>query len=165
MKFNFRYDTGRNTEYNQRIGEMCEYILNLNYGDTVSFYKCGEILKYNIDDEKENKKFKSTMSRVKNFLIDYGYVLKNITGVGYYILKPKQISGYCYHTYILRTENLLDKSNRILAHVDGTELSDIRKEEHENMFNLNSNVIDSINTTIENSEYFRNKSYYDNLED
>ena len=165
MKVNFRYDTGRNTEYAQRIAELVEIILDMNYGDTVSINKCASTLHYNIEDEKEKKKFQSTMSRVKNYLIDYGYVLKSIVGVGYYILKPKQISGYCYHTYIRRTENLLNKSGRILNHVAQSELSDIRKEEYNNVCDLNLDVTNAIDTTIENSEYYDKKSYYDNLED
>ena len=31
MKVNFRYDTGRNTEYAQRIAELVEIILDMNY--------------------------------------------------------------------------------------------------------------------------------------
>jgi len=165
MKVNFRYDTGKNTEYNQRIAELVELILDMDYGETISHNKCASILHYNIENEKEKSKFQSTMSRVKNFLIDYGYVLKSIIGVGYYILKPKQISGYCYHTYIKRTENLLNKSGRILNHVAQSELSDIRKEEYNNVCDLNLDVTNAIDTTIENSEYYDKKSYYDNLED
>ena len=165
MKVNFRYDTGRNTEYNQRIGELCEIILDMEYGDTVSIDKCASVLHYNIEDEKEKKKFQSTMCRIKNYLIDYGYVLKSIAGVGYYILKPKQISGYCYHTYIRKTENLLNKSGRILDHVAQSELSEIRKEEYNNVCDLNLDVTNAIDTTIENSKYYNKKDYYDNLED
>ena len=165
MKPNFRYDSSYQPEFKQRIQEAVEYILERNYGDTISFSTLGKLLHYNIDDEVENKKFKSTMGRVKNFLIDKGYVLKSIPGVGYYILKPKQISGYCYHTYIRRTENLLNKSGRILSHVAQNELSEIRKEEYENVCDLNSDVINAIDSSIENSKYFNRKNYYDNLED
>jgi len=165
MKVNFRYDTERNTEYKQRMAELIETILEMNYGETIGFNKCASILHYNIEDEHEKRKFRSTMSRVRNFLIDYGYVLKNITGVGFYILKPKQISGYCYHTYIRNTENLLNKSSRILRHVEQNELSGIRKEEYHNVCDLNKDVINAIDTTIEKSQYWNNKKYYDNLED
>lgn len=165
MKSNFRYDSNYETEYKQRIQETIEYILDKDYGKTIEFYVLSKLLHYNIDDEKENKKFKSTMARVKNFLIDYGYVLKSITGVGYYILKPKQISGYCYHTYILRTENLLNKSDRILKHIDSSQLSNIRKEEKQEVTNLNTEMINTIDTTIENSQYYKKKQKYDSLED
>ena len=165
MKVNFRYESNYNSEYKQRIQELVEYILDLNFGETISFEKAGYILKYNIEDEKEYKKFRSTMQRVKNILIDYGYVLKTITNVGYYILKPKQISGYCYHTYIRKTEKLLGKSSRILQHTKTSELSEIRKEEYDNVCDLNIDLITNIDNTIENSNYYNKKYYYDNLDD
>lgn len=165
MKANFRYDSRYQSEYKQRIQELVEYILDKKYGETISFEEASLILHYNLEDEKENKKFRSTMGRVKNFLIEYGYILKSIAGVGYYILKPKQISGYCYHTYIRKTENLLGKSARILQHTEKTELSNIRREEYNNVCNLNIDVASAINTTIENSKYYNKKEYYDNLKD
>jgi len=165
MKVNFRYDSGYDSEYKQRIQEIVEFILSKNYGDTITNTEASKILKYNIYDETELKKYKNTMCRVKNFLIDYGYVLKSIVGIGYYILKPKQISGYCYHTYVLRTENLLNKSARILSHVDTSELSENRMEELNDVKDLNLDVTNAIDTTIENSRYFDKKSFYDNLED
>ena len=165
MKPNFRYDSRYNSEYKQRIQELVEYVLNKNYGDTISFEKACYLLKYNFDNEKEYKKFKSTMARVKNILIDYGYVLKTITNVGYYILKPKQISGYCYHTYVRRTENLLEKSSRILAHIETINLSEDRKEEYDNMCDLNADLIENIAGTIDVSKYIARKSYYDSIED
>lgn len=165
MKPNFRYDSSYQSEHKQHIQEAIEYILDKNYGDTIGFISLANLLHYNIDDEKECKKFKLMMSRIRNILIDYGYVLKSIVGVGYYILKPKQISGYCYHTYIKKTENLLNKSDRILNHVAQSELSEQRKQEYNDVCELNSDVINAIDTTIEKSNYFYNKEYYDSLED
>lgn len=165
MKQEFRYEGAYNSEYKQRISELIEYILNSEYGTTIEFSKVASILHYNIEDEKELRKFRSTMARVKNILIDYGYVLKTIVNVGYYILKPKQISGYCYHTYMRRTENLLSKSNRILQHTKTYDLSQDRKKEYAEVCDLNADLITNIANTIENSEYYGNKSYYDRLND
>jgi len=165
MKMNFRYEGEYNSEYGQRKSEVIEYILNKKYGETISFDTLAHILHYNLEDEKENKKFKTMMSRIKNILINYGYVLKSIAGVGYYILKPKQISGYCYHTYIRRTTNLLDKSSRILKYTDTSELSEIRKEEYDDIVNLNLDVTNAIDTTIESSSYYNKKKDYDNIKD
>ena len=165
MKVNFRYEGVYESEYKQRISELVEYILNLQYGDTISFEKAGYILKYNLENEKELRKFRSTMARVKNILVDYGYVLKTIANVGYYILKPKQISGYCYHTYIKRTENLLAKSDRILSHTKTSELSEERMKEYGEVCGLNSNLTYSIQHTIRDSAYYHNKNHYDSLED
>ncbi len=165
MKPNFRYDSRYESEYKQRIQETVEYVLDKKYGDTISFESLAKLLHYSLEDEHETKKFKSTMGRVKQFLIEKGYILKSIAGVGYYILKPKQISGYCYHTYIRRTKNLLEKSGRILKYTDQTELSEIRQEEYDNVCDLNLDTMSAISTTIENSKYYANKHYYESLED
>ena len=161
----FRYDSRYQSLKKQNMQEAIEFILNHNYGETFTFQSIATILGYNIDDEKEKFKFRSMMGRIKSFLVDYGYILKGVTGVGYYILKPKQISGYCYHTYIRHTEDLLKKSDRILSHVDLDELSEIRKEEYDNVKTLNYDVFENVDNTIDESEYFKKKSYYDNLED
>ena len=115
--------------------------------------------------EKEARKFKSTMVKVKNFLIDYGKILKTISGVGYYILKPKQISGYCYKTYITITSKILSKSERILKHVDREELDEPRTEEYENIKSLNQELQEAIEGTINSSVYYSRKDYYNSLED
>lgn len=165
MKLNSRYDSRYDSEYKQRIQELVEHILDKDYGQTISNEEASKILHYNIDSEEEFKKYKSTMARIKNFLIDYGYILKSIAGIGYYILKPKQIAGHCYRTYIVKTQRLLGKSDRILTHTDKTELSDIRKEEHANVLQLNTAVNAGIWNTIQASGYYKRKTYYDNLED
>lgn len=165
MKPNTRYDSRYSSEYKDRIAELVEFILDKNYGEVVLNSELSKILHYNIDDEKEFAKFKSTMCRVKNFLVDYGYILKSVSGTGYYILKPKQIAGHCYHTYIVKTQRLLDKSDRVLNHTDGTQLSEIRKEEFNNVLELNTVLNDKIWETIKHSGYYDRKAYYDSLED
>lgn len=165
MKLESRYDSRYNSEYKQRIQETVEYILDKKYGSTINFDKLAKILHYNIDDEQEFKKFKSTMGRIKTFLVDYGYILKSIGGIGYYILKPKQISSHCYRTYVTKTQRLLDKSEYILEHTDQLELDDIRLEEYRNMLDLNKNLIKEMENVIVTSGYYMRKKYYDNLED
>lgn len=161
----FRYDTSYDSRCKLYIQETVEFVLNHNYGDTIPFETIANMLHYNIEDEKEKRKFNSAMSRIKNFLVDYGYILKSIRGVGFYILKPKQISGYCYHTYIRRTQNLLDKSERVLNHVDTHEMSTIRKKEHEEVIQLNENLGTAIKNEIIGSDYIVNKEEYDALND
>lgn len=166
MKFEARYSNSRyNSEKEQYIQELTEKILDMNYGETIEFEECARILHYNIELEEEAKKFKSMMAKIKNFLIDYGYVLKTIGGIGYYILKPKQISGYCYKTYMTKTSRLLAKSERILNHTDETELSDTRMEEYENAKMLNQELQEAIEGTINSSVYYSRKDYYNSLED
>ena len=165
MKQNFRYESRYERSKKQKIQETVEYILSFNYGQTIQYETLSQKLGYNYDDEQEAHKFKSTMSRIKNFLIDYGYILKNIGRIGYYILKPKQISGYCYRTYVQRTFGLLEKSERILGHTKESELSDIRLKELNEMKVLNKSVQSSIGKTIKESAYNKNKHVYDNLKD
>jgi hypothetical protein len=165
IKLESRYDSRYESEYKQRIQETVEYILDKNYGDTLSNIDLGRMLHYNIDNDEEFKKYKSTMSRIRDFLIEYGYVLKGVPGVGYYILKPKQIAGHCYRTYIKKTTRLLTKSDRILSCTDKTQLSDIRKEEHANVHELNTVLNNDIWNTIKASGYYKRKTYYDNLND
>lgn len=161
MQVNYRY----NSKNEMKIQDACTYILDKSYGDTISFEQLANLLKYNLEDETEKKRFKNVMSKVKNILINYGYVLKTITGVGYYILKPKHISSYCYRTYIDKTKTLLEKSERILVHVDQKELSEIRKKEYSEMTELNQQLYGEIGLVVEGSEYGRNRAYYNSLED
>lgn len=161
MEVNYRYSTKREDQ----IRDAVEFILEKDYDTTIEFGKLAEIMHYNIEDEVEEKRFKNTMARVKNILIDHGYILKTITGVGYYILKPKHISSYCYRTYVDRTKLLLEKSERILKHVDRTELSDVRKKEHSQMQDLNQQLYGEIGLVVEGSDYGRNRHYYNNLKD
>ena len=165
MEQNFRYDSRYNSLKKRELQETIELILDKNYGETILFEQLSKILHYNLDDENEKRKFRSAMARVKNFLIDYGYVLKTITNVGYYILKPQHISSYCYRTYIDKTKVLLEKSERILKHTDKSELSDIRKKEHEEMTDLNQQLYGEIGLVVESSEYGKNRIYYNSLED
>lgn len=162
---NYRYDSRYESKYKLNMQKAIEYILDLDYGDTVTFATMGQILGFNLEDEKEFKKFRSTMARVKNFCIDYGKVLKTITGIGYYVMKPKQIPSYCYRTYIRKTMDLIAKSERILTHTDTNELSEARTNEYNEVKKLNADVDETIWNTIEESTYFKNKNYYDSLGD
>lgn len=161
---NFRYEGTYESKKKQNIQEVVEFILEQNFGTTVSDTDLAKILRYNIADEEEYHKYKTIMSRVRNFLLQYGYVLKSISGIGYYILKPAQISSHCYKTYVKRASRLYDKSSYILDRVDQTELSKDRKEELESMMKLNKQLIDNVWNTISESKYYSRKDYYDSLE-
>ena len=165
MKRNFRYEGERNSQYKERIQEVVEFILDKDYGSTLTHNELSKMLHYNIDDEIEKRKYKSTMARIKNFILEYGYVLKSINGIGFYILKPSQISQHCYRTYIQRSRKIYDKSEYILEHTDKSDMSDIRREEINNMMEMNKQLIKNAWETIKESAYYSRKAYYDNLED
>lgn len=162
---NFRYDSRYQSLRKRSMQEAIEFILDKQYGETIQFEQMARVLGFNIDDEGEYRKFRSAMARVRNFIIDYGYVLKSISGVGYYILKPKHISSYCYRTYIDRSKVLLEKSQRILNRVDETDMSDVRKQEHQEMLTLNQDIYNGMGLTIETSEYGQKRAFYNNLDD
>lgn len=165
MKINFRYNSRYESKYKQNIQETIEFILNKKYGETLYLTDLEKIMGYNINDEKELKKFKSQMGKVKNFLINYGYILKPVIGVGYFILKPQHIPNHCYRTYVTKSQRMLDKSLKILDHTDKTKLTQPRLEELTNMANLNNQLIESMQNTIDNSAYYSRKEYYNSLGD
>ena len=164
MKQEFRYIGVYESKKKQNIQEIVEYILTKKYGDTLFHNDLAKRLGYNIDEEEEKKKYDSTMSRVKKFLIQYGYVLKGISGIGFYILKLTQISQHCYRTYIKSASKLYDKSAYILDKTDKTNLDFDRSEEIQNMISLNKQLIENAAKTIEESAYYSRKEYYDSLE-
>ena len=165
MKRDLRYVGEYNSKKKQNIGEVIEYVLSFNYGTTLENTELGKILGYNINDEEEFLKYKSTMNRVRNILINYGYVLKGVPGIGYYILKPNQVSNHCYRNYIKRAGRTLDKSVYILEHTDKTELNVDRMEELNNLVELNKEIVDNMWKNIRESAYYSRKDYYDSLED
>lgn len=165
MNNDFRYQGERDSKKKQNIQETVEYILDKKYGSTLTHNELANLLQYNIDDEEEFKKYKSTMARVKNFLLDYGYVLKGISGVGFYILKPTQISNHCYRTYVKKASRMYDKSAYILKRTDKTEMNEIRLEEIKNMMDLNKQLIENAWKTVKESPYYSRKDYYNSLED
>lgn len=165
MNTNFRYEQERDSKNRQNIQEVVEYILGREYGTTLLHHELSKMLRYNIDDEIEYMKYKSVMQKIKNFLIQYGYVLKGIGGVGYYILKPSEISRHCFKTYINKSVRMYDKSMYVLERTDKDDLSDVRKEELNNLMELNRELISKTERLIQVSPYYSRKAYYDNLED
>ena len=165
MKQNFRFEQINHSAKKQNKQEIIEFILNKEYGTTITNEELGKLLRYNIEDEEEYKKYKSLMSRIKSFLLNYGRVLKGISGVGYYILKPSQISQHCYRPYIKQAGRLYDKSAFVLDRTDKTELNETRTEEINNMITLNKELIDNAWKTIQESAYYSRKSVYDEGEE
>lgn len=154
-----------NPKYNESVQEAIDYILDFDYGATLPFEKLCQMFGLSYEDELERIKFKRQMAKVKNYLVEKGYILRTISGVGYYIMKPQHISGYVYHAYICKIDNTLNKSERILQHIDRTKLSEIRKREREQITYLNTELRNDIVEKILDSEYFNNKKQYDSLGD
>lgn len=165
MKQNFRFEQERDSKKLQNKQEVIEYILNEPYGETLLNEELGIMLGYNIEDEEEFKKYKNMMQSIKKFLLSKGRVLKSIPNLGYYILKPSQISKHCFNTYIKSASRLYDKSAYVLERTDKTGLNTTRMEEINNMISLNQQLIEKVENVITESTYYSRKTYYDSLED
>lgn len=97
-------------------------------------------------------------------LIKRGYVIKSVKGCGWYILKPNQISSYTYRNYIVKPQKSYLKASEILQHFEKRDLSEDRKAEYEDINNLNNSLITETDRMLFDSHYYKNKNYYDNLE-
>lgn len=130
------------------------YIMKKQFGDTIVFKDLQQFTEYDLNNEYENHKFKTTIMRfVKDELIQEGYILKSIRGVGYYILKQNQISSYTYRTYIKKPLRYLDKADTILKSTHTILLNKKEVEKHSLTQELNEELIGK------NSEIINSKKY------
>lgn len=161
MEVNYRYNS-KNEDIKK---EICDYILSQNYGSSIRYEDISRRIGINIEIEEELDRLKKLVGSCKNLLIDRGRILKNVGGLGWYILKPTQIASYTYRTYIIKPRKAYDKAKRILEHTNTKNFSSKRKQEHQEVTELNEMLSDvSLNIIIE-SDYHKNKDSYDNIKD
>lgn len=152
----------RDSAKRQQAEEVVEYILdNYTYGETILDTDLAKILGYNISYTNEFRNYKAFMNKIKNELMTFNYILKSISGVGYYILKPEHIIGHCYNTYIKASQRKLDKALEVSRHIDKTNLSENRLEEIDNFRTLNNSLIDNMEQLINNSMYIKRIDTYE----
>ena len=156
MEVNYRY----NSKNELIIKDICEFIRTKNYGTIIYYTDITRRIGLNIELEEHKKYFKRLMSKVKNILIDYSYILKSVGGKGYYILKPNQISSFTYRTYITKPQRAYEKAKRILERTDKKDFKKLDKEEYEDITKLNNKLIEVSDYTIFNSNYYKNKEKY-----
>lgn len=134
--------------------KIVKYFYTKNYGDIVKFEELQYLTHYNLSDEFESYKFKSSiMQKVKNELIENGYVIKSIRGIGYYILKQNQIQSYTYRTYIKKPLRHLKKAEIILNNTKTSLLNKKELEKHQLTNKLNKDLINITETLINAKEY------------
>ena len=122
--------------------KIITYFLTREYGTLVRYEELQKLTSYNLSDEYECYKFKcSFMAKVKEILIESGYVLKAVSKVGYYILKPNQIQSYTYRKYIRRPLKTLKKAEMILDNTEKDLLNKEEKEKHDLTSKLNKELI------------------------
>jgi len=164
MGTNYRYEQERDSKKRQNIQEVVEFILDNDYGTMLYNEDLSKILGYNFEIEEEYYKYKSIMQRVKNFLLQYGYVLKSVGGVGYYILRPTEIARHCYKTYIKRAAKMYDKSAYVLDRTDKSQMNEERLQEITDLIEVNQKLIDNAWNTLKESAYYSRKDYYESME-
>lgn len=136
------------------VEEISKFILNKMYGEIITFEDLQDYTHYDLKNEVESYKFKSNiMNKVKNKLINYGYVIKNIRNKGYYILKPNQIQSYTYRTYIKKPIKSYLKAETILKN---SNIQNLNKEElikHQLTLELSEKIISENNRLINSDQY------------
>lgn len=135
--------------------KIIKYFCRKNFGETVTYKELQQFTHYNLNDDYENYKFKtSLMGTVKNELIEEkGYVLKSIRKVGYYILKPNQIQSYTYRTYITKPFKSYQKAEIILNKTKMNKLNEKQFQKHKLTQKLNKELIDITNNLINCETY------------
>lgn len=156
MEVNYRY----NSKNELIIKDICEFIRTKDYGTMIYYTDITRRIGLNIEIEEHMKLFKRLMSKVKNILIDYSYILKSVGGKGYYILKPNQIPSFTYRTYIIKPQRAYEKAKKILERVDKKDFRKLDIEEHSVVTELNNQLIEASDYTIFNSNYYKNKAKY-----
>ena len=121
---------------------IINYFKTKKQGEQVTYDELQSFTHYNLQEPLEFFHFKNnTMRRAKEGLVDYGFIIKAIPEVGYYILKSNQIQSYTYRTYIKRPLKQLDKAKRILTNTNVDLLKYDELQKHELTMQLNSDLI------------------------
>ena len=144
-----------------KIEELYNMFMQKEYGDIVYHAEVERIL--GID--RTIAKYGIYVRKAKDKLIEHSKVLKGIAGIGYQVLKPKQVSGFVYRKYIKKALNMYNHSTDILNYLDKSNLSDTRIQEYNEVKELNDNLKETTSNIITGSRYYSRKDYYDSLDD
>lgn len=137
-------------EKREKIKQM---ILSKDYGTTILYDEINEIMQENLYDFKGRDYFIKQMNKVKNELFTTGYIIRPVYNVGYYVLKPNQISSYTYRNYIRKPLKSLDKAKTILEHTNKSELKKQEISEYQTTVSLNEAMLYANNQLINDDEY------------
>lgn len=137
----------------EKRDKITKLILSKKYGETLNYDELNLILQEDLDDYYGKQHFIKQMNKVKNELFSKGYVIRPIYNVGYYILKPEQISSYTYRTYITKPLKSFKKAETILMNTEKANLKGKYWEEYKATCNLNNAIIDTNTKLINSKEY------------
>ncbi len=133
--------------------KIIELILTKDYGETIEYDKLNEILQEDIDDYYGKQCFIRQMNKVKNELFSKGYVIRPVYNVGYYILKPNQVSSYTYRTYITKPINSFKKARTILDNTEKSKLKGQEVSEYKTTCELNEAMLYASTELLNSDEY------------
>ena len=130
----------------------------------------GEIIKHEeiekiIQIKRNRDKYYKVVNYVKDKLINDSKIIKAIPGIGYQILKNKQVSGFVYRTNIRNSQKQLNKATKILTYLKTDDFSKDRIEEYNDIKELTQKLNKIQTKTIAESKYCDRMSYYNSLED
>lgn len=129
------------------------YILTKKYGDTITNEELNNILQEDLKDEYGKIRFRSQMNKVKDRLYKKGFVIRSIYNIGYYILKPNQVSSYTYRNFIVRPTNQYKKAKTILENLNNKNFNNFENLEFESTKSLNKKIIKTTNDLLNSNEY------------
>lgn len=133
--------------------QVYNYILTKKYGDTITNEELNNILQENLKDEYGKIRFRNQMVKVKDTLYKKGFVIRPIYNIGYYILKPNQVSSYTYRNFIVRPTKQYNKAKIILENINNKEFNNDENLEFKTTKSLNKKIIDTTNNLLNSNEY------------
>ena len=133
--------------------KVMELILTKEYGYTLSYEELNDIFQENLNDRYGRELIRREMCKVKNNLFEKGYVIRPIYNVGYYILKPNQVSSYTYRTYIAKPINSFKKARTILDNTAKNKLKGQEVSEYQTTCELNEAMLYASTELIQSDEY------------
>lgn len=135
-----------------------ELILSREHGETLTYEELNNILQEDMEDRYGREVFRRQMNKVKNELFSKGYVIRPVCNVGYFILKPNQVSSYTYRNYIVKPMNSFKKAKIILDNTEKKKLRGQEITEYTNTCELNEAIIYANAELINSEEYSMLKS-------
>lgn len=145
----------------ERINALSRLFIGKEYGEVIYYSEAEGILKI----YREERKFGIYVKRAKDLAIEKSKVLKSIPGVGWQVLKPCQVSGYTYRKYIGNACNRYGYVDFILSNLNTSRLSEERMKEYIDVQNLNETLQKLTEKTIQESQYYQRRNYYENLKE
>ena len=143
------------------IDILYEHFKNKDNGEIIKHEEIEEL----IHIKRDIHKYYEIIAFVKDKLIVNSKIIKAIPGIGYQILKNKQVSGFVYRTNIKNSQKQLNKATKILSNLKTEGFNKDRIEEYNDIKELTQKLNKISTKTIAESKYVDRMSYYNSLED